>query len=295
MKAPPSRLTFVTRTDNPYQAQQKSANIEENTKKPRENRQKHGQKRVNNRYKTQQSVKKKGKIAAQQRKKRIKTTTDKAPGRHSVCRTANSNPKKEFTRPTSRGNCGAEHIRDNKTNKNVCKQKHCTTNQHSSAPAVARSCSVRRQIRSRMVGIRSPRKEAHRPAAPVDDPTNQAEKNSRTNHTNKQTRRITLRQHSTRRHKSAFCYKIQIHASHRAKKQKTSFNPNFTRKLTEGARKTQKNTVFHVKHSIFYLLIFHKHIGYHIAKSRNCRKKTVNNIGFAVAMHDRKGKRPDKM
>lgn len=146
-----------------------------------------------------------------------------------------------------------------------------------------------------MVGIRSPRKEAHRPAAPVDDPTNQAEKNSRTNHTNKQTRRITLRQHSTRRHKSALCYKIQIHASHRAKKQKTSFNPNFTRKLTEGARKTQKNTVFHVKHSIFYLLIFHKHIGYHIAKSRNCRKKTVNNIGFAVAMHDRKGKRPDKM
>lgn len=33
VKAPPSRLTFVTRTDNPYQAQQKSANIEENTKK----------------------------------------------------------------------------------------------------------------------------------------------------------------------------------------------------------------------------------------------------------------------
>ena len=32
VKAPPSRLTFVTKTDNPYQAQQKSANIEENTK-----------------------------------------------------------------------------------------------------------------------------------------------------------------------------------------------------------------------------------------------------------------------
>ena len=175
-------------------------------------------------------------------------------------------------------------------NKNIVRQS-----QHSSAPAVARSCSVRRQIRSRTAGIRSPRKEAPRPAAPVDDPTNQAEKNSRTNHTNKQTRRKTLRQHSTRRHKSALCYKIQTHASHRAKKQKTGFNPNFTRKLTEGAQKTQKNTVFHVKHSIFYLLIFHKHIGYHIAKSRNCRKKTVNNIGFTEAMHDRKGKRPDKM
>lgn len=82
---------------------------------------------ANNRNKTQQSVKKKAKIAAQQRKKRIKTTTDKAPGRHSVCRTANSNPKKEFTRPTSRGNCGAEHVSHNKTNKNGCKQKHSTT------------------------------------------------------------------------------------------------------------------------------------------------------------------------
>ena len=100
-------------------------------------------------------------------------------------------------------------------NKNIVRQS-----QHSSAPAVARSCSVRRQIRSRTVGIRSPRKEAHRPAAPVDDPTNQAEKNSRTNYTNKQTRRKTLRQHSTRRHKSALCYKTQTHASHRAKKQK---------------------------------------------------------------------------
>lgn len=123
VKAPPPRLTFVTKTDNSYQAQQKSANIEENTKKPRENRQKHSQMRANNRNKTQQSVKKKAKIAAQQRKKRIKTTTDKAPGRHSVCRTANSNPKKEFTRPTSRGNCGAERARYNKTNKNGCKQK----------------------------------------------------------------------------------------------------------------------------------------------------------------------------
>ena len=244
VKAPPSQLTFVTKTDNPYQAQQKPANIAENTKKPRENRQKHSQKCANNRNKTQQSVKKKAKIAAQRREKRIKTTTGKAPGRHSVCRTANSNPKKKSARPTSRGNCGAEHIRDNKTNKNVCKQKHCTTNQHSSAPAVARSCSVRRQIRSRTVGIRSPRKEAHRPAAPVDDPTNQAEKNSRTNNTNKQTRRKTLRQHSTRRHKSALCYKIQTHASHRDKKQKTGFNPNFTRKLTEDTQKHRKILCF---------------------------------------------------
>ena len=220
VKAPPPRLTLVTKTDNPYQAQQKSANIEENTKKPRENRQKHSQKCANNRNKTQQSVKKKAKIAVQQRKKRIKTTTGKAPGRYSVCRTANSNPKKESARPTNQGNCGAEHVSHNKTNKNVCKQKYCTTNQHSSAPAVARSCSVRRQIRSRTVGIHSPRKEAHRPAVLVDDPANQAEKNSRTNHTNKQTRRKTLRQHSTRRHKSALRYKIQTHAAHRVKKQK---------------------------------------------------------------------------
>ena len=145
VKAPPPRLTLVTKTDNSYQAQQKSANIEENTKKQRENRQKHSQIRANNRNKAQQSVKKKAKIAAQQRKQRKKTTTGKAPGRHSVYRIANSNPKKKSARPTSRGNCGAERARYNKTNKNVCKQKHCTTNQHSSAPAVARSCSVRRQ------------------------------------------------------------------------------------------------------------------------------------------------------
>lgn len=44
--------------------------------------------------------------------------------------------------------------------------------------------------------------------------------------------------------------------------------------LPKARKKTQKNTVFHVKHSIFYLLIFHKHIGYHIARSRNCRKNS---------------------
>lgn len=79
VKAPPSRLTLVTKTDNPYQAQQKSANIEENTKKPRENRQKHSQKCANNRNKTQQSVKKKAKTAAQRREKWIKTTTGNTP------------------------------------------------------------------------------------------------------------------------------------------------------------------------------------------------------------------------
>lgn len=36
VKAPPPRLTFVTKTDNPYQLQQKPANIAENTKKNRE-------------------------------------------------------------------------------------------------------------------------------------------------------------------------------------------------------------------------------------------------------------------
>ena len=44
-------------------------------KKTEENRQKYGQMCANNRNKTQQSVKKKVKIAAQQREKRIKTTT----------------------------------------------------------------------------------------------------------------------------------------------------------------------------------------------------------------------------
>ena len=164
---------------------------------------------ANNRNKTQQSVKKKAKIAAQQRKKRIKTTTDKAPGRHSVCRTANSNPKKEFTRPTSRGNCGAEHVSHNKTNKNGCKQKHSTTK------PTRISAGCRAELFSQTADTLSngwntlSKKKAHRPAAPVDDPTNQAEKNSRTNHTNKKTRRKTLRQHSTRQHKSALCYKIQ--------------------------------------------------------------------------------------
>ena len=91
-------------------------------KKPRENRQIHSQTCANNRNKTQQSVKKKAKIAAQQRKKRIKTTTGKAPGRHSVYRIANSNPNKKSARPTNRGNCGAEHAMHNKTSENDHKQ-----------------------------------------------------------------------------------------------------------------------------------------------------------------------------
>ena len=175
-------------------------------------------------------------------------------------------------------------------NKNIVRQS-----QHASAPAVARSCSVRRQIRSRTVGIRSPKKKhtGRQPRSMIQPikPRKTAEQT------------ILIRKHAEKHFAStvrvstkAHCAtKYKLHASHRAKKQKTGFNPNFTRKLTEGARKTQKNTVFHVKHPIFYLLVFHKHIAYHIAKSRNCRKKTVNNIGFTVAMHDRKGKRPDKM
>lgn len=55
-------------------------------------------------------------------------------------------------------------------------------------------------------------------AKPIQ-PTKPSE-NCRTNHTNKQTHRKTLRQHSTRQHKSALCYKIQTHAAHRVKKQK---------------------------------------------------------------------------
>ena len=105
----------------------------------------------------------------------------------------------------------------------------------------------------------------------------------------------TLRQHSTRRHKSALRYKIQIHASHRAKKQKTSFNPNFTRKLTEGARKTQKK--YCVSRETLNILSINFSQTYRVSycEKRELQKKTVNNIGFTAAMHDRKGKRPDKM
>lgn len=156
----------------------------------------------------------------QQRKKRIKTTTCNtqftARFVGSAVQNRKRNPPEQRTEATAVRSTSATTKQTNTdANKNIVRQS-----QHASAPAVARSCSVRRQIHSRTVGIRSPRKEAHRPAAPVDDPTNQAEKNSRTNHTNKQTRRKTLRQHSTRRHKSALCYKIQTHASHRVKKQK---------------------------------------------------------------------------
>ena len=127
------------------------------------------------------------------------------------------------------------------------------------------------RIHSRTVGMRSPRKGAHRPAAQPIQPIKPS-KNSRTSHTNKQTRRKTLRQHSTHQHKSALCYKMQTHASHRAKKQKTVLIRISQENLSKARKKHRKNTVFHVKHSIFYLLIFHKHIGYHIAKSMNCRK-----------------------
>lgn len=92
---------------------------------------------------------------------------------------------------------------------------------------------------------------------------------------------ILISKHAEKHFASTVCVGTKTHCATKnkhtprieTKSKKTGFNPNFTRKLTEGARKTQKNTVFHVKHSIFYLLIFHKHIGYHVAKSRNCRKK----------------------
>lgn len=48
-------------------------------KKPRKIRQIHGQMCTNDRNKTQQTIKKKAKIAAQRREKRIKTTTGNTP------------------------------------------------------------------------------------------------------------------------------------------------------------------------------------------------------------------------
>ena len=108
-------------------------------------------------------------------------------------------------------------------------------------------------------------------------------KKSRTSHTNKKTRRKTLRQHNPPRHISALRYKIQTHASHRAKEQKPVLTRISQENLPKARKKIQKNTVFHVKHSIFYLQISPKSIEYYIAKSKNYRK-TVNNIGFTVAM-----------
>lgn len=95
VKAPSPRLTFVTKTANPYQAQQKSANIEDNTKKkPKKNRQIHSQMCTNDRNKTQQTIKKKAKIAAQQRKKRIKTTTCNTPSTARLVESAAQNRKR---------------------------------------------------------------------------------------------------------------------------------------------------------------------------------------------------------
>lgn len=155
-------------------------------------------------------------------------------------------------------------------NKNIVRQS-----QHSSAPAVARSCSVRRQDKPSNSRNNLSNKKTLRTAVPnrFNQP-NRAKTAEQTTLISKHAEKhfaSTVRV-STKAHCAT---KKQTHAAHRDKKQKTGFNPNFTRKLTEGARKTQKNTVFHVKHSIFYLLIFHKHIGYHIAKSRNCRKSST--------------------
>ena len=131
MKALPSRLTLVTKTDNPYQAQQKSTNIEKNTKKPRENRQKHSQKCANNRNKTQQSVKKKAKIAAQQRKKRIKTTTGNTQFTArlvgSAAQNRKRNPPDQQTKATAvRSTSGTTKQTKTSANKNIVRQ----TNTH---------------------------------------------------------------------------------------------------------------------------------------------------------------------
>lgn len=176
----------------------KSANIEENTKKPRENRQKHSQKCANNRNKTQQSVKKKAKIAVQQRKKRIKTTTGKAPGRYSVCRTANSNPKKESARPTNQGNCGAEHVSHTKTIANTKKTPPDKGD-------TQQLCLPRRGVRSsgrispRTAEITSQTKNTPDGRAKPIQPTKPSE-NSRTSRGNKQTHRNMHRQEREYRH-----------------------------------------------------------------------------------------------
>ena len=116
----------------------------------------------------------KAKIAAQRREKRIKTTIDKAPGRHSIYRIANSNPKKKSSKPTNRGNCGAEHIRHNKTNKNGCKQKtlYDKTN-HISAGCRAEGFSQTADTLSN--GRNALPKKRSTPASGPADSTNQAE------------------------------------------------------------------------------------------------------------------------
>ena len=140
------------------------------------------------------------KIAAQRREKRIKTTTGNTPPTArlvgSAAQNRKRNPPDQRTEATAvRSTSATTKQTKTSANKNIVRQS-----QHASAPAIARSCSVRRQIRSRTVGIRSPRKEAPRPAAPVDDPTNQAEKNSRTSRGNKQTHRNMHRQERAYRH-----------------------------------------------------------------------------------------------
>ena len=95
------------------------------------------------------------------------------------------------------------------------------------------------RIHSRTVGMRSPRKRAHRPAAQPTQPIKPS-KNSKTNHTNKQTHRKTLRKHSTRRHKSALRYKIQTHASHTAKKQKKPVLIRISQENLAKARKKRR-------------------------------------------------------
>ena len=178
------------------------------------------------------------KIAAQRREKRIKTTTGNTPPTArlvgSAAQNRKRNPPDQRTEATAvRSTSATTKQTKTSANKNIVRQ----TNTHQRR--LSRG-SVRPggRIHPRTAEITSQTKNTPVGRAKPIQPTKPSE-NCRTNHTNKQTRRKTLRQHSTRRHKSALCYKIQTHASHRAKKQKTGFNPNFTRKLTEGA---QKNT-----------------------------------------------------
>lgn len=87
--------------------------------------------RANNRNKTQQSVKKKAKIAAQQRKKRIKTTTGNTPSTAQFVRSAAQNQKRnppdQQTEATAvRSTSGTTKQTKTSANKNIVRQ----TNTH---------------------------------------------------------------------------------------------------------------------------------------------------------------------
>lgn len=209
----------------------------------------------------------------QQRKKRIKTTTGNTPSTAqfvwSAAQNRKRNPPDQQTKATAVRSTSAT-TKQTKTdaNKNIVRQ----TNTHQRRLSRGAVRSDGRYALERLEYTLQEKKHTGRQPRSMIQPIKPRKTAEQTilisKHTEKHfasTVRVGTKAHCAT--------KKQTHASHRAKKQKTGFNPNFTRKLTEGARKTQKNTVFHVKHSILYLLIFHKHIGYHIAKSRNCKKK----------------------